>query len=394
MSEWPKLQLQQVAEVVGRGISPVYSENDGVLVLNQKCVRDGRVLIEQARRHDASTRSIPSKKLLTGGEVLINSTGVGTLGRTAFVGNIDAPMTVDSHVTIVRASSGIHPRWLGYALRNLEPDIEALAIGSTGQTELGRSLVCELPIKVPPLADQRAIAGVLGALDNKIDLNRKIAFTLREYGQALLLQIMLLNSTLVSLHSVVKSVARGVAPSYMDDGVSPLVLNQRCVRNGRVELSAARRMAHRTVAPERLAELGDILVNSTGTGTLGRVARWSGNTVFVDGHVSVVKPDIEKFPPTVLAYLLLSCQSAIEELAEGSTGQTELSPKRLLDFQLSMPTANAAEKVEVELLDLEIRGEKALQESDVLATLREALLPELLSGRLRVKDAESMMENV
>jgi type I restriction enzyme S subunit len=151
-------------------------------------------------------------------------------------------------------------------------------------------------------------------------------------------------------------------------------------------------MTHRTVTPERLAQHGDVLVNSTGTGTLGRVARWNGNTVFVDGHVSVVKPDAEKFPPTVLAYLLLLCQPEIEELAEGSTGQTELSPKRLLDFQLALPKVVDAEKVEPELRDLELRGEKAIQESDALESLREALLPELLSGRLRVKDAESMME--
>ena len=392
MVEWSLVQLEHVADVVGRGISPIYVEDDGVLVLNQKCVRDGRVLIEPARRHDALKRSIPSKKLLSGGEILINSTGVGTLGRTAFVGKIDEPMTADSHVTIIRAKSGFHPRWLGYAIRNLEPDIEALAIGSTGQTELGRSLVCELPIKAPPLNEQRAIADVLGALDDKIDSNRKLASTLREYGQALLSQVTLLNSTITPLRSVVASVARGVAPSYVIDGDGALVLNQRCIRNGRVELSAARRMTQRTVAPERLAQHGDVLVNSTGTGTLGRVARWNGNTVFVDGHVSVVKPDAEKFPPTVLAYLLLLCQPEIEELAEGSTGQTELSPKRLLDFQLALPKVVDAEKVEPELRDLELRGEKAIQESDALESLREALLPELLSGRLRVKDAESMME--
>jgi type I restriction enzyme S subunit len=265
----------------------------------------------------------------------------------------------------------------------------------SGQPLLNQSTLSAIPVQATKdELEQRAIARVLGALDDKIESNRKLAGTLREYGQALLSQVMLQNSTFSPLRSVVASVARGVAPSYVEDSESPLVLNQRCIRNGRVELSAARRMSHRTVTPERLAQQGDVLVNSTGRGTLGRVARWNGNTVFVDGHVSVVKPDAKKFSPTVLAYLMLSCQTEIEELAEGSTGQTELSPKRLLDFQIAMPKAINAEKVEPELLDLELRGEKALQESDALEMLRDALLPELLSGRLRVKDAESMMENV
>jgi type I restriction enzyme S subunit len=276
-------------------------------------------------------------------------------------------------------------------MRTQTARLRAVASGSATPL-LNKSAFESLSVSVPPLSDQRAIAGILGALDDKIDSNRKLASTLREYGQALLSQVTLLNSTITPLRSVVASVARGVAPSYVEDGDGALVLNQRCIRNGRVELSAARRMTHRTVTPERLAQHGDVLVNSTGTGTLGRVARWNGNTVFVDGHVSVVKPDAEKFPPTVLAYLLLLCQPEIEELAEGSTGQTELSPKRLLDFQLALPKVVDAEKVEPELRDLELRGEKAIQESDALESLREALLPELLSGRLRVKDAESMME--
>ncbi len=281
-------------------------------------------------------------------------------------------------------------RFVYYLMRTQTARLQAVASGSATPL-LNKSVFESLSVSVPLLSDQRAIARVLGALDDKIDSNRKLASTLREYGQALLSQVMLLNSTITPLRSVVASVARGVAPSYVVDGDSALVLNQRCIRNGRVELSAARRMTHRTVTPERLAQHGDVLVNSTGTGTLGRVARWNGNTVFVDGHVSVVKPDAEKFPPTVLAYLLLLCQPEIEELAEGSTGQTELSPKRLLDFQLALPKVVDAEKVEPELRDLELRGEKAIQESDALESLRDALLPELLSGRLRVEDAESIM---
>jgi type I restriction enzyme S subunit len=255
--------------------------------------------------------------------------------------------------------------------------------------DLGR-----IEIPLPVLAEQRAIAGVLGVLDDKIESNLRIATGLRAYGQALLSQVMTPCSVRRPLRTAVKSVARGVAPKYVDDDKSPLVLNQRCVRNGRVELSSARRMQSRNVSPDRVAMPGDILVNSTGTGTLGRVARWNGDAIFVDGHVSVVRPDPEKYPPTALAYLLLSSQLEIEDLAEGSTGQTELSPKRLLDFHVAMPSVADAELLEAELIDLEFRGEKALDESRVLMALRDALLPELLSGRLRVKDVESMVGNV
>ena len=396
--DWKVLSLKEVTSKIGSGSTPrggasVYVEVGASFIRSQNVLdhgfsSDGLVRINEEAAY--SLRGVEVRK----GDVLINITGDSIL-RTCIVPDEVLPARVSQHVAILRSNGLIEPQVLQKWL-SLEVMKDFMLGHSSGGTRkaVTKGDLERFPVPVPPLAEQRAIAGVLGALDDKIESNRKLAGTLREYGQALLSQVMLQNSTFSPLRSVVASVARGVAPSYVEDSESPLVLNQRCIRNGRVELSAARRMSHRTVTPERLAQQGDVLVNSTGTGTLGRVARWNGNTVFVDGHVSVVKPDAEKFSPTVLAYLLLSCQTEIEELAEGSTGQTELSPKRLLDFQIAMPKAINAEKVEPELLDLELRGEKALQESDALEMLRDALLPELLSGRLRVKDAESMMENV
>ena len=124
------------------------------------------------------------------------------------------------------------------------------------------------------------------------------------------------------------------------------------------------------------------------------MAPWFGTDVFVDGHVSIVKPNPAVLPSTVLAYVLLSCQAEIEGLAEGSTGQTELSPRRLAGFRVVVPTAEGSKSLEQELLDLEMTGEHALRESVTLRALRDALLPELLSGRLRVREAEKGIEGV
>ena len=170
-----EVKLSDVAAYISRGITPSYTEETGTVVINQKCVRGGEVSLEESRYHNAAKKKVPVEKLLRKWDILVNSTGTGTLGR---VGQIVCDMpkaTVDSHVTIVRPADSIDPAYLGYALKWRQPYIEALAEGSTGQTELSRfRLGDEITIPLPSLGTQKSIAQILSAVDEKIAVNKKI----------------------------------------------------------------------------------------------------------------------------------------------------------------------------------------------------------------------------
>jgi len=170
-----EVKLSDVAEYISRGITPVYTEAKGTVVVNQKCVRGGEVSLNDSRYHNTAKKKVPAEKLLRKWDILVNSTGTGTLGR---VGQIicDMPQaTVDSHVTIVRPADSVDPAYLGYALKWRQPYIEALAEGSTGQTELSRfRLGDEITIPIPSLEIQKTISQVLSAIDGKIAVNKKI----------------------------------------------------------------------------------------------------------------------------------------------------------------------------------------------------------------------------
>ncbi|MBC7602628.1 MAG: restriction endonuclease subunit S, partial [Ramlibacter sp.] len=77
---WSRSAVGDLCQVIKRGITPKYADDADRLVINQKCIRDGRVSLGDARAHDTV---VPDEKLLRYGDVLINSTGVGTLGRVA-----------------------------------------------------------------------------------------------------------------------------------------------------------------------------------------------------------------------------------------------------------------------------------------------------------------------
>lgn len=147
---WDVMPLERLTTYLNRGLSPVYLADGGVLVLNQKCVRDGCVDVSKGRRHDPARRRIDGR-LLQAGDVLINSTGTGTLGRVGQLLSVGEPTIADSHVTIVRADPAkVSWDYLGVALGERESEIEALGEGSTGQTELPRARLASLPVLLPP----------------------------------------------------------------------------------------------------------------------------------------------------------------------------------------------------------------------------------------------------
>src|SRR5450759_1250569 len=163
--EWEIKKLGEVCTFLNRGISPKYVDTKGVCVLNQKCIRDHFVSYEQSRRHDSLIKPVGPERFIKVGDVLVNSTGTGTLGRVAQVRNSPKePTTVDSHVTIVRPKAGMfYPDFFGYMLILIEEAIKEAGEGCGGQTELARSALAEkFFVNFPrSLPDQQRIVSIL-----------------------------------------------------------------------------------------------------------------------------------------------------------------------------------------------------------------------------------------
>ena len=143
---WKITTIDAISSLVTRGIAPKYDDGSEQIVLNQKCIRDHTIDLSLARRH------LPKKineKWISKGDLLINSTGTGTLGRVAQVWFEANNMTVDSHVTIVRPKDPILQSYIGFWGLSHESEIEAQHTGSTGQTELPRDRVKAMELPLP-----------------------------------------------------------------------------------------------------------------------------------------------------------------------------------------------------------------------------------------------------
>jgi len=162
---WHTEKLGNVCAFLNRGLSPKYLAEGGVCVINQKCIRDHRISYEQARRHDVEAKVVSDGRYLQLGDVLVNSTGTGTLGRVAQLRDVPLePTTVDSHVTIVRPKPGkFFPDFFGYMLIVIEEAIKEAGEGCGGQTELSRSVLAEnFTVSYPySVSEQQRIVGIL-----------------------------------------------------------------------------------------------------------------------------------------------------------------------------------------------------------------------------------------
>jgi type I restriction enzyme, S subunit len=120
-------------------------------------------------------------------DVLLNITG-DSVARACEVDSRVLPARVNQHVAIVRPNSGeVDPRFLLYWL--VSPDTQAhlltMAGGGATRNALTKSMIEGLQLPQPPLPIQEAIASVLGALDDKIELNRRLNETLEAMARAL-----------------------------------------------------------------------------------------------------------------------------------------------------------------------------------------------------------------
>ena len=183
---WEIYSLKDLSSYLSRGISPKYcDQGEGVTVINQKCIRGGIIDFSKSRNHDPLLKKIDGREIQKF-DCLINSTGVGTLGRVAITPEIEESTIVDSHVTVVRGKNIEQSLFLAMLLLQRQGEIESLGEGSTGQTELSRKTLGELEIIFPSekLINQFFISSL--SLFKKKWLNEKTILKLYELRNTLL----------------------------------------------------------------------------------------------------------------------------------------------------------------------------------------------------------------
>ena len=160
---------------IKRGKSPKYAETGSTLVFAQKCnTKCNGIDISLSLFLDNNALSKYSDtEYMLDGDIVINSTGTGTLGRVGIYRNSDnanrLPIVPDSHVTIIRAYKSLLADYVYAYMKALQSQLEKMGEGSTNQKELKPLTLKNLLIPIPPIEEQKAIASKITSLFSYLD---------------------------------------------------------------------------------------------------------------------------------------------------------------------------------------------------------------------------------
>jgi type I restriction enzyme S subunit len=404
--EWESASLSELCEQIADcpHSTPLWTDS-GVIVLRNQNIRDGRLDLSSPSYTDELNFEQRSRRArLKAGDLVL--TREAPMGEVCMVPE-NLRCCLGQRMVMLRPDpKKCDSRFLLYSIQSDAVQHEIKVNEGTGSTvsNLRIPLLEALPIPIPPLAEQKAIAGVLGALDDKIELNRRMNVTLESMARALF------QSWFVDFDPV-RAKLDGRQPTGMDKETAALFPDA-------FQESQLGPIPHgwRTTHVEEIASVGsgkrpegrcgafspecniplyggggrmgyvpsalyDKPILFTGrVGTLGLIFRTSEPS-WPSDNTLIIEPQADLFDFT---YFVLKGLDLIT-LNRGST-QPLLTQSDLKRQTLVLPTkvvinafANLSEPIFRQMLSNE-------RESRTLATLRDTLLPKLLSGDVSVTE--------
>ena len=316
------------------------------------------------------------------------------IGRQgAFCGNVryfcgEAYMT--EHAVIVCANNLNNTHYLAYLLSTM--NLGRLS-GQSAQPGLSVKTLGIQEIMLPSIEYQNKVVALLSSLDEKIAVNNNINDNLQQQAAAIFRSWFVDCAPFggkapdewknVTLEDITALISRGITPKYADD-TDQIVINQKCIRNHTIDLSLARTHTPKVIN-EKWLRFGDLLINSTGDGTLGRAAQvwFQPKNLTVDSHVTIARPAKENLIFYIGLWGILH-EKEIESLHTGSTGQTELPRDRVKAMELRLPDNDTLDRFNALITPMATAIVANQEENNRLAALRDAILPKLMSGEIDV----------
>ena len=411
MEEWKEYKLGEIAQIqtgpFGSQLHKSDYVDDGVPCImptnigkNLDVISDG---IAHISENDAQRLS---RHLVTAGDIIYARRG--DIEKCAYIQEQQNGWFCGTGCLRIRINKDADSHFIAYQLSTSEAKswIVGNAVGTT-MLNLNSSILSDLPVLLPSLFTQRHITAILKSLDDKIECNRRINENLEQQAQALFkswfvdfepfkdqpfveseLGMIPQGWKVGCLDDLCSFISRGLTPKY-DETSDELILGQTCVRNNIVTLNNARK--HRPKSKtEKWVQQWDILLNSTGIGSLGRVGvvYFNMDNVAIDSHITVVRTSKSLYRHYV-GRNLLSRQLEIENMAVGSTGQTELPRDRVKTMTIIVPSDDALTKFNYIIEPMALTMYRNIEENKRLAELRDTLLPRLMSGELKVNDVDA-----
>lgn len=383
MSELRRRTLSELATIV-TGSTPSAAESDSW--------GDEIDFITPSDQRDDAREATPVRKLSALGAsrlakrvVPARSTNLTCIGST--IGKVtmaSSPSVTNQQINSIVARPEIADSdFIYYLIKDWSRALKDHASGSATPI-VNKTVLSRFEFLVPELRDQQAIGEVLRSIDDKIAANDKLIATSDTLRRTLFHSILIEDSREVTLSDTAEFI-NGKAFTKNASGTGRVVIRIAELNSGIGESTV---FSDIDVDERHEARPGDILFAWSGSLTLHR---WYREAAIINQHIFKVVPKVGW--PSWLVYELI--QHRLEEFRSIAAGKATTMghiQRRDLDKPVRVPRATGIEAKDGVMASLWKRSLTAEIESLTLARTRDALLPQLMSGKLRVKDAEKVLE--
>lgn len=422
--EWGTVRLGDISDLITKGTTPTslgYKFTDSGInyVKSESVTFEGWIDCSKFARIDAETHDALKRSQLKEGDVLFSMAGV-YIGKTAVVPKEILPANTNQAVGIVRLDqSRACPRFIDYHLRN--PSYNLFLnnlVSQSAQPNLNLSEIRNLPITLPSLPEQKRIAHILGTLDEKIALNRRMNAALEAIAQTIY------QSWFVDFDPVKRNTEDGAQrpedslfpDSFEDSAVGNIPLGWTvervgdvvdCVGGGTPSTKEPKFWddgVHHWTTPKDFSSLqSPILIDTSRKLTDAGIAKISSGllpagTLLLSSRAPVGYLAISAIPVAINQgfiamkcnerasnYFMLNwCQSNMGEIKSRATGTTfpEISKNSFRPISVVLPPKDLMAGFTARVAPLYAQVSANLYQSRTLAALRGSLLPGLLAGKL------------
>ena len=430
--EWPVATLQEVCETITDGAhqSPKDSP-DGLPMASVKDMARWGINVKTSRTisHKDFDNLVRNGCQPQIGDVLIAKDGATCLDTVCQFNQPDKIVLLSS-VAILRPSKRLHSGYLRYYL-DCADTRAMLKAGYVSGSAIPRVVLKDFrraPIPVPPLAEQKAIAHILGTLDDKIELNRKTNETLEAMAQTLFkswfvdfdpVRAKLDGGELTGLYSETAA----LFPSAFQDSILGLIpkdwrvmtIGGTCANifsggTPRTQVSGYWRGSipwlssgetrgrfiietEKTITDEgvknsstRLACAGCTVIAGAGQGhTRGQTALLTFDS-YINQSVVALTANSELSSDLFLFFDLARRYEEFRQLSDSHSSRGSLTTKLLAGVRCVLPPRELIAEFDKAVGPMVARITTNLRQSRTLAILRDTLLPKLLSGELKIGD--------
>lgn len=336
-------------------------------------------------------------KIAPKGSILLLTRGSGLFNGIP-IARVEKDVAFNQDIKCLDSYGEVENEFIFYWLLSQKDYLMAkVGVTGIGAGKFDLDFLQKLMIPIPSERERKSIVGFASSISEKIRCNAKVNDNLEQQAVALFkswfVDFSLFGGTVpenwedTTLENITTLITRGIAPKYSDNS-DQTVVNQKCIRNHTIDLSLARTHTPKAIN-EKWLKFGDLLINSTGDGTLGRVAQvwFTPKALTVDSHVTIVRPAREELIFYIGLWGILH-EKEIESLHTGSTGQTELPRDRVKMLKLLLPDDSSLSRFNSIIAPMASTIISNQEENQKLASLKDTLLPKLMSGEIDVSNIQ------